>query len=49
MNITLPLISDLLQVIDINDYPLLEAKNSNLRHRPIGLGYVYQRDVARLL
>merc|ERR1719238_2532628 len=26
------------KVIDVNYYPVQEAKNSNLRHRPIGLG-----------
>lgn len=26
------------KIIDINYYPIEEAKNSNLRHRPIGLG-----------
>lgn len=26
------------QIIDINFYPVKEAENSNLRHRPIGLG-----------
>ena len=26
------------KVIDINYYPVVEAKNSNLRHRPIGIG-----------
>eukprot|EP00597_Dinobryon_sp_UTEXLB2267_P007494 CAMPEP_0170086920 /NCGR_PEP_ID=MMETSP0019_2-20121128/21493_1 /TAXON_ID=98059 /ORGANISM="Dinobryon sp., Strain UTEXLB2267" /LENGTH=634 /DNA_ID=CAMNT_0010304243 /DNA_START=512 /DNA_END=2416 /DNA_ORIENTATION=- len=26
------------KVIDINFYPILEAKNSNFRHRPIGIG-----------
>ncbi|RZC42540.1 ribonucleoside-diphosphate reductase large subunit [Asbolus verrucosus] len=26
------------RIIDINYYPLPEAKNSNLRHRPIGIG-----------
>jgi len=26
------------QVIDVNYYPVIEAENSNLRHRPIGLG-----------
>lgn len=26
------------KIIDINQYPLEEAKNSNLRHRPIGIG-----------
>ncbi len=26
------------RIIDINYYPIVEAKNSNMRHRPIGLG-----------
>lgn len=26
------------KVIDVNYYPVVEARNSNLRHRPIGLG-----------
>ena len=26
------------KVIDVNHYPVIEAKNSNLRHRPIGIG-----------
>lgn len=26
------------KVIDINFYPIIEAKNSNFRHRPIGIG-----------
>lgn len=26
------------KVIDINYYPIVEARNSNMRHRPIGLG-----------
>ena len=26
------------KVIDMNDYPVPEARNSNMRHRPIGLG-----------
>ena len=26
------------QVIDVNYYPVPEAKNSNMRHRPIGIG-----------
>lgn len=25
-------------VIDVNDYPTIECKNSNMRHRPIGIG-----------
>jgi ribonucleoside-diphosphate reductase alpha chain len=26
------------QVIDVNYYPVIEAENSNMRHRPIGIG-----------
>ena len=26
------------RVIDVNYYPIKEAKNSNMRHRPIGIG-----------
>ncbi len=31
-------------VIDMNFYPIVEAKNSNLRHRPIGLGIMGFQD-----
>ncbi len=31
-------------VIDINFYPTVEAKNSNLRHRPVGLGLMGYHD-----
>ncbi len=31
-------------VIDINYYPTVEAKNANLRHRPIGLGFMGFQD-----
>jgi ribonucleoside-diphosphate reductase alpha chain len=31
-------------VIDINFYPTIEAQNSNLRHRPIGLGIMGLQD-----
>ncbi len=31
-------------VIDLNFYPTIEAKNSNLRHRPIGLGVMGLQD-----
>jgi ribonucleoside-diphosphate reductase alpha chain len=31
-------------VIDINFYPIKEARNSNLRHRPIGLGLMAFQD-----
>ena len=36
-------------VIDINFYPTIEAKNSNLKHRPIGLGLMGFQDVLYLL
>ncbi len=35
-------------VIDINFYPTVEAKNSNLRHRPIGLGLMGFQDALYL-
>src|ERR1700748_2585279 len=34
----------LYNVIDINFYPTPEAKNSNLRHRPVGLGLMGFQD-----
>ena len=30
--------TNLNKIIDVNYYPVIEAKRSNLRHRPIGLG-----------
>jgi ribonucleoside-diphosphate reductase alpha chain len=35
-------------VIDINFYPTIEAENSNLRHRPIGLGFMGFQDALYL-
>lgn len=37
------------KVIDLNYYPVPEARNSNLRHRPIGLGVQGLADVFMLL
>ncbi len=37
-DITYIVTKNLNKVIDINYYPVQEAKNSNMRHRPIGLG-----------
>ncbi|AYB30277.1 ribonucleoside-diphosphate reductase subunit alpha [Chryseolinea soli] len=37
------------KVIDINYYPVIEARNSNMRHRPIGLGVQGLADVFILL
>ena len=31
-------------VIDINFYPTIEAKNSNVKHRPVGLGLMGFQD-----
>lgn len=36
-------------VIDINFYPTVEAKNSNLRHRPVGLGIMGFQDALHIL
>lgn len=37
------------KIIDVNYYPVPEARNSNLRHRPIGLGVQGLADVFMLL
>ncbi|WP_242926190.1 ribonucleoside-diphosphate reductase subunit alpha [Pontibacter vulgaris] len=37
-DVTYHVTKNLNKVIDINYYPVEEAKNSNMRHRPIGLG-----------
>lgn len=36
-------------VVDINFYPTVEAKNSNLRHRPIGMGIMGFQDALYIL
>ena len=36
-------------VIDINFYPTQESKNSNLRHRPVGLGMMGMQDALFML
>lgn len=36
-------------VIDINFYPVLKARNSNLKHRPVGLGFMGFQDCLHLL
>lgn len=38
MEITRVITRNLNRIIDINYYPIEEARNSNLRHRPIGIG-----------
>ena len=36
-------------VIDLNFYPTKEAENSNMQHRPVGLGMMATHDVLQLL
>ncbi len=44
-DITYVITKNLNKVIDINYYPVKEAENSNLRHRPIGIGVQGLADV----
>ncbi|KXJ86661.1 ribonucleotide reductase [Microdochium bolleyi] len=37
-DVTRVIVRNLNKIIDINYYPVQEARNSNMRHRPIGLG-----------
>lgn len=36
-------------VIDLNFYPTKEAKNSNLKHRPVGLGMMATHDILQIM
>jgi ribonucleotide reductase alpha subunit len=47
--ITRIITKNLNKIIDINYYPVIEAKKSNLRHRPIGIGVQGLADVFILL
>lgn len=47
--VTYEVTKNLNKIIDYNYYPVEEAKNSNLRHRPIGLGVQGLADVFILL
>lgn len=38
MNATRQAVINLNRIIDINQYPVTEARHSNLRHRPLGIG-----------
>ena len=38
MEVTMQVARNLNRIIDINYYPVPEAENSNMRHRPIGIG-----------
>jgi len=37
-DVTRVITRNLNRIIDVNHYPVVEAKNSNMRHRPIGIG-----------
>lgn len=37
-DVTMTVTRNLDRIIDINYYPVIEARNSNMRHRPIGIG-----------
>jgi ribonucleoside-diphosphate reductase alpha chain len=47
--VTKVITNNLNKIIDINYYPVEEARNSNLRHRPIGIGVQGLADVFILL
>ncbi len=49
MEVTKVAIKNLNRVIDINYYPIPETKNSNMRHRPVGLGVQGLADVFALM
>lgn len=48
-DVTQVIVRNLNRIIDVNYYPVIEAKNSNLRHRPIGIGVQGLADVFLLL
>ncbi|XP_052794782.1 ribonucleoside-diphosphate reductase large subunit-like [Mya arenaria] len=37
-DVTKVIVRNLNKIIDVNYYPVIEAENSNMRHRPIGIG-----------
>ncbi len=47
--VTYQVTKNLNKIIDYNYYPIVEARNSNLRHRPIGIGVQGLADVFILL
>ena len=49
IQITGVLTKNLNRIIDVNHYPLPEAKASNMRHRPIGIGVQGLADVFAML
>lgn len=47
--ITKVITRNLNKIIDVNYYPVIEAKNSNMRHRPIGIGVQGLADALMLM
>jgi ribonucleoside-diphosphate reductase alpha chain len=48
-DVTYQIAKNLNRVIDVNYYPIPEAKNSNMRHRPIGIGVQGLADLYAML
>ena len=48
-DVTYQVTKNLNRVIDVNYYPIIEARNSNMRHRPIGIGVQGMADLFALL
>lgn len=48
-DVTKVITRNLNKIIDINYYPIPEAKNSNMRHRPIGMGVQGLADAFQLM
>jgi ribonucleoside-diphosphate reductase alpha chain len=48
-DVTYQITKNLNRVIDVNYYPIPEAKNSNMRHRPIGIGVQGMADLFAIL
>jgi ribonucleoside-diphosphate reductase alpha chain len=48
-DVTYQITKNLNRVIDVNYYPIPEARNSNMRHRPIGIGIQGLADMFALL
>ena len=48
-NVIKVMVKNLNKIIDLNEYPLEQAKNSNLKHRPVGLGVQGLADVFQMM
>ena len=47
--VTIVVTKNLNKIIDLNFYPVPEAKNSNMRHRPIGIGIQGLADTLQMM